>query len=162
MAPKHKLYCRHITAAYLMAPQPENTRKMCQASCESTNFKMRFSEVFLPSISTHPRLSSSENSDFSANICASQQLSSSLRTSRHPLLLRPGTLIFLLSFGLHTMGRGKLLRDLAGKCFGNISSAIYFEGVQEGQRVVSIPAFVGCRLWVGFWVIIFGYCPELH
>jgi len=32
MAPWHKLYCRHIAAAYLMAPQRQNTRKMCHVS----------------------------------------------------------------------------------------------------------------------------------
>lgn len=47
-------------------------------------------------------------------------------------------------------GLGKLLRDLAGKCFGNISSAIYFEGVQN-RRVVYISSFAGgVAGWMGF------------
>jgi len=43
-----------------------------------------------------------------------------------------------------------LLRDLAGKCFGNISSAIYFEGFQA--RVVSIWWFYGVPVG-GFWIL---------
>lgn len=141
MAPRHKLYCRHIAAAYFKAPQRQNTRKKCQScGCQRT----------LKSKSTHPSGAVSTPHQhwldpkipFSANICTSQL---DFWTS-HPLLLGR-ILIFLLSFGLHTMGCANCLET-------------WLANVLEISQVPFIPmcfrlqgGFWHCRIVGVFWIL---------
>jgi len=117
----------------------------------STNFKMPCSEENPPTQGggiLHTLLSV-QKIPFSANICASQL---HFGTS-HPLLLGQ-ILIFLLSFGLHTMGWANCLETWLANVL-EISQVLF---ILKGSRPGWFPfgGFMGC-LWVDF-----GYCPKLR